>query len=55
MAAHWLFLVLQVLSLVLFVAVILAIGWVFVWFLTPVAYKRWRQAAARDEARDAQP
>jgi len=37
---------------VIYLAVIIGVGYAMVWVLTPVAYKRWKQLKAQDEARE---
>ena len=36
----------------IYLAVIYGVGYAMVWLLTPVAYKRWKQLKAQDEARE---
>ncbi|MHB8509606.1 MAG: hypothetical protein ACYDGR_13325 [Candidatus Dormibacteria bacterium] len=36
-------------ALALYFGLLLGVGWVLIYFLTPVAYRRWKQVKADDE------
>lgn len=44
-------LVFFLLAVILYLAVILGFSWLMVWFLTPVAYRRWKKLKDQDERR----